>query len=67
LVRLDIEYFKRGEVVSYEGSIDPIYLARSGDDAFVVKGVSVDEIEIDISFPLEHTGHRHVKITEGNH
>lgn len=67
LVRLGIEYVKRGEVVSYEGTIDPIYLSQSGDEAFVVKGVSVDEIEIDISFPLKHTGHRHIKITEGNH
>lgn len=67
LVRLDIEYVKRGEVVSYQGSIDPIYLSQSGDHAYIVKGVSVDEIDFDISFPLKHTGHRHIKITEGNH
>lgn len=66
LIRLDIEYVKRDEVVSHEGSIDPIYLSQSGDEAFVVKGVSVDGIVIDISFPLKHTGHRHIKITEGN-
>jgi hypothetical protein len=67
LVDLEIEYIKRGEKVSYEGSIDPIYLGQSGNEAFVIKGVSAEEIEIDISFPLRHTGHRHIKITEGNH
>jgi len=67
LVKLDIEYIKRGQAISYEGSIGLIYLVQSGDAAFIVKGVSVDEIEVDISFPLRHTGHRHIKITEGNH
>jgi hypothetical protein len=67
LVDLEIECIKRGEKVSLEGAIDPIYLAQSGNEAFVVKGVSAEEIDIDISFPLKHTGHRHIKITEGNH
>ena len=67
LIHLEIEYIKRGEEVSCEGSIDPVYLAQSGNKAFVVKGVSAEELDINICFPLKHTGHRHMKTTEGNH
>ena len=66
-LRLSVDYIKKDGEIRGEGErLDPIYLIRSGQEAFVVQGATVGAHKLDTSVTLRHTGHRHVKRTEGN-
>jgi hypothetical protein len=68
LLNLTIEYIKKdGRIYGQGKPVVPIYFGQAGSEAWVIKGVAIEGIEIDISFPLKHTGHRHIRKTEGNH
>ena len=68
LLDLTVEYIKKGgKIYSARKPVPQIYFGQSGSEAWIIKGVTIDGIEVDISFPLKHTGHRHIKKTEGNH
>jgi len=68
LLDLTVEYIKKdGKIYGQGKPVAPIYFGQAGKEAWVIKGVAIEGIEIDISFPLKHTGHRHIKKTEGNH